>query len=174
MINVRGQAPRGHRGAGRRDNHGVNGRFRLDKPPLIAANPPVPGCWRTGAGKIECLLRISQDHSHAQLKRIEYALIGAVAVAFHSQARFTKDIDLLIREGELDRVTQALKREGYVKSSAPWTFKDSNLHAPPFSRRGSRRDDRLTFPGWWATSSFHQGEILIANALEAVSEGTGG
>ena len=41
MINGRGQAPRGHRGARRRDNHGVNGRLRLDKPTLIAANPPV-------------------------------------------------------------------------------------------------------------------------------------
>ena len=41
MINGRGRAPRGHRGAARRDNHGVNGHVRLDKPPLIAANPPV-------------------------------------------------------------------------------------------------------------------------------------
>ena len=41
VINGRGQARRGHRGAKRRDNHGVNGHVRLDKPALIAANPPV-------------------------------------------------------------------------------------------------------------------------------------
>ncbi|MDP2895440.1 MAG: nucleotidyl transferase AbiEii/AbiGii toxin family protein [bacterium] len=38
---------------------------------------------------------------HLQAEKIEYALIGGVALAFYAEPRFTKDIDLLVREGEL-------------------------------------------------------------------------
>ena len=106
---------------------------------------------------------------HLQAEEIEYALIGGVAVAFHSQPRFTKDIDLLVREGELDLVTAALKREGYFKSSAPWTFKDSSLTLHRFLKVEDL--DEMIVDVLVAGDDRHQ--EIIANALEAESAGTG-
>ena len=106
---------------------------------------------------------------HLQAEGVEYALIGGVAVAFHSEPRFTKDVDFLIREGELDRVTEALKREGYFKSSAPWTFKDSSLTLHRFVK-GEDLDEMIV-DVLVAGDDRHQ--EIIANALEAESDGTG-
>ena len=64
---------------------------------------------------------------HLQSEGIAYALIGGVAIAFHAEPRFTKDIDILIRESDLDRVSTILKNEGYFPSADPWMFKDCKL-----------------------------------------------
>jgi predicted nucleotidyltransferase len=106
---------------------------------------------------------------HLQAEGIEYALIGGVAVAFHTQPRFTKDVDLLIREAELERVTSALKCEGYFRSSAPWTFKDSNLTLHRFLKVEDL--DEMIVDVLVAGDDRH--EEIIAKALEAESKGTG-
>ncbi|MFH1742440.1 MAG: nucleotidyltransferase [bacterium] len=111
-------------------------------------------------------LRVIQ---HLQKEGIEYALIGGVAVAFHTEPRFTKDIDLLIREGELDRMAEVLKREGYFRSSTPWTFKDSNVTLHRFMR--VEHQDEMVVDVLVAGDERH-GQI-IANALEAESENAG-
>ena len=38
---------------------------------------------------------------------LDYALCGGVALAFHGHPRFTKDIDLLVREEDLEKVPAA-------------------------------------------------------------------
>jgi len=60
-------------------------------------------------------------------REIPYALIGGVAMAFHIQPRFTKDIDLLIQSPQLPLVTEALNSLGYFLSAGPWTFPHSQL-----------------------------------------------
>lgn len=104
-----------------------------------------------------------------QAEGIEYVLIGGVAVAFHSQPRFTKDVDLLIRECDLERVTEALKREGYFKSSSPWTFRDSKLTLHRFLKVEDL--DEIIIDILVAGDGRHH--EIITNALEAESEGTG-
>jgi len=106
---------------------------------------------------------------HLQQMDVEYALIGGVAVAFHTTPRFTRDIDLLIRKDELPRVTEALEREGYFKSSPPWTFRDSDLTLHRFLK--VQDPDEMIVGVLVAGDSRH--EQIIANALEAESEGTG-
>ncbi len=106
---------------------------------------------------------------HLQEERVEYALIGGVAVAFYAEPRFTKDIDLLVREGELERVTHILKKEGYFKSSSPWTFKASKLTLHRFMKVEDL--DEMVVDILVAGDDRH--ERVIANALEAESEGTG-
>lgn len=96
-------------------------------------------------------------------------MIDGVAVAFHSQARFTKDVDLLIRADALVRVTEVLKREGYLKSAAPWTFKASSLTLHRFMKLEDL--DEMIVDILVAGHDRH--EQIIANALEAESEGTG-
>lgn len=111
-------------------------------------------------------LRIVQ---HLQAEEVEYALIGGVAVAFYAEPRFTKDIDLLVREGEVERVTRILKKEGYFKSSSPWTFKASKLTLHRFMK--VRDLDEMVVDILVAGDDRH--EQIIANAIEAESEGAG-
>ena len=45
--------------------------------------------------------------------KVDYALCGGVAVAVHGYPRATRDIDLLIREEDLERTVPALGAVGY-------------------------------------------------------------
>ncbi len=106
---------------------------------------------------------------HLQADRIEYVLIGGVAVAFHAEPRFTKDIDLLIQERELGRVGEVLKSEGYLKLSDPWTFRNSKLTLHRFIKIDDM--DEMIVDVLVAGDDRHL--EIIANALEAESKGTG-
>ena len=59
--------------------------------------------------------------------QIPYALIGGVAMAFHAQPRFTKDIDLLIKPEHLPALQAALGSRGYLPPGEPWTFPRAQL-----------------------------------------------
>ena len=64
-----------------------------------------------------------------QHRKVEYAVIGGVAMAFHAYARFTRDIDILTKPSELDEMENILKGEGYTSSGDPWSFKNQlTLH----------------------------------------------
>jgi hypothetical protein len=106
---------------------------------------------------------------HLQAERVDYALIGGVAVAVHTTPRFTKDIDLLIPEQEIARVTDILKREGYFASAPPWTFKDSRLTLRRFMR--VHELDEMIVGVLVADDDRHR--QIIANARDAEAEGTG-
>ena len=60
-------------------------------------------------------------------RKIPYALIGGVAMAFHVQPRFTKDVDLLIKPEHLPGLQKALAARGYLPPGAPWTFPRTKL-----------------------------------------------
>ena len=53
---------------------------------------------------------------------IEYALCGGVALAIHGAPRATQDIDLLLREEDLERLRSAARSCGFTLESAPMTF----------------------------------------------------
>lgn len=48
---------------------------------------------------------------------VEYALCGGLAVAVHGYPRATQDIDLLLQESDLDRLTPLLGKVGYTLPS---------------------------------------------------------
>jgi hypothetical protein len=54
--------------------------------------------------------------------RIDYAICGGIAVAFHGYSRFTKDIDLLVPREDLERIRQAVGTRGFTLSSGPMPF----------------------------------------------------
>lgn len=60
-------------------------------------------------------------------RKIPYALIGGVAMAFHAQPRFTKDIDLLVTSSHFPHLAEALKARGYFPSAKPWSFSKASL-----------------------------------------------
>lgn len=53
---------------------------------------------------------------------IEYAVCGGIAVALHGYSRFTKDIDLLIKVEDIDRVTSVVKQIGFDLVAGPMLF----------------------------------------------------
>ncbi len=53
---------------------------------------------------------------------IEYALCGGIAVIIHGYPRSTRDIDLLIREEDLERARKALESAGYSLPSGMLPF----------------------------------------------------
>jgi hypothetical protein len=104
---------------------------------------------------------------HLQAERIDYALIGGVAVAFHTEPRFTRDIDILIRQNDLEGVSKILKDEGYFQSASPWTFRDSKTTLFRFLK--VRNTDQMIIDIMVAGDDRH--ERIITDALQAEAEG---
>lgn len=57
---------------------------------------------------------------------VEYALVGALAVAVWGAPRATKDIDLLVRANDLGRACEAVRELGFTLPGLPFTFKDGS------------------------------------------------
>ncbi len=47
-------------------------------------------------------------------EEIDYAVCGGVAVTFHGYTRLTDDIDILVQEGDLDRISKIVKEVGFL------------------------------------------------------------
>lgn len=58
---------------------------------------------------------------------IDYAVVGAVALAIHGMPRTTTDIDILIRPEDSERVEKVVQALGFRFPSIPMTFSDSGL-----------------------------------------------
>ena len=101
-------------------------------------------------------------------ENVSYALIGGVAMAFHDQARFTKDIDLLTDEGQLAVIESILKKQGYQASNRRLLFK-SGLDLKRFWK--VEDGDEMIIDVLMGRTSRH-GEV-IQKALKAHSKGTG-
>ena len=106
---------------------------------------------------------------HLQQEDVEYALIGGVAMAFYSTPRYTKDIDLLIKEPALPAITGIMAREGYLESAQPWTFRESRLTLHRFMK--VQDGDDMVVDVLVAGTDRHL--AIIDNALQAESEGMG-
>jgi hypothetical protein len=71
---------------------------------------------------------------------VDYALCGAVALAIHGAPRATKDIDVLAREGDLPRVRDVARAQGFDIEALPTTFSASGRRRSAGKRlRDSRR-----------------------------------
>lgn len=58
---------------------------------------------------------------------LEYALVGGVAMAFHDEALFTRDIDIILLPGDIELLTDLLSVIGYSESASPWTFQNTDM-----------------------------------------------
>jgi hypothetical protein len=105
---------------------------------------------------------VQQIHSEG----IDYALVGGVAVAFHTEPRFTKDIDLLIREADLERMKNILQTAGYFKSAPSWTFRGSALTLHRFLKVENADEMVIDI----LVAGDNDSMRIIDNALEAKSE----
>lgn len=58
---------------------------------------------------------------------VPYAVVGGIAMAFHDQPRYTKDMDFLVPEESVEPLSEILVALGYFESGEPWTFSSTNL-----------------------------------------------
>ena len=58
---------------------------------------------------------------------IQYAVVGGIALSFHTKPRYTKDIDLLLLDEDINSFKFILKKMGYIFEANPWTFKNTNI-----------------------------------------------
>jgi hypothetical protein len=54
--------------------------------------------------------------------RLPYAVCGGIALAAHGFPRFTKDIDLLVRPSDVERILRVVRGLGYRVSAGSMTF----------------------------------------------------
>lgn len=66
--------------------------------------------------------------------RVEYALCGALALAVYGAPRATKDIDLLARKDDADRIRDVAKRTGFVFEALPMEFAGSGIEVLRFTK----------------------------------------
>jgi len=58
---------------------------------------------------------------------ISHVVVGGIALSFHTEPRYTKDIDFLILSEDIDHLKSILKKMGYIFEAATWTFKNTNI-----------------------------------------------
>jgi hypothetical protein len=74
---------------------------------------------------------------------VDYALCGGLAVAFHGYARFTKDIDLLVERGDIERITELVRQLDFTVSTGPMPFGVGTDHPREVHRISKLGDDEV-------------------------------
>jgi hypothetical protein len=65
---------------------------------------------------------------------IDYALCGALALAVHGAPRATKDIDLLARKEDADRIREVARSVGYTFEALPMEFANSGIEVQRYTK----------------------------------------
>jgi hypothetical protein len=65
---------------------------------------------------------------------IEYALCGALALAVHGAPRATKDIDLIARKSDADRIRDVARHTGFTFEALPMEFSGSGIEVQRFMK----------------------------------------
>lgn len=87
----------------------------------------------------------------------DYALCGGLAVAFHGYARFTKDIDLMVRQDDVARITDLVRELDFTITTGPMPFGHGTDRAREVHRISKLGDEVLTLD-----------LVVVSPALEAV------
>lgn len=74
---------------------------------------------------------------------VRYVLVGGVAMAFYSEPRFTRDIDLLVDSEDFEKTKGILEKNGYFESASPWTFPNVAIELHRFLKVGQEEDEML-------------------------------
>lgn len=74
---------------------------------------------------------------------LAYSVVGGIALAFHSQPRFTGNIDILARPADLERYCDVFAKLGYTELAKPWTFNNTQITMHGFGKHSSEHEDEL-------------------------------
>ena len=98
---------------------------------------------------------------------VRYALVGGVAMAFYTEPRFTRDIDLLVDSDDLNKVKDILEIYGYFESASPWTFRNVAIELRRFLKVVNEQDEMIIDI---LVAKDEEVRLIIQNAVEAESE----
>ena len=103
---------------------------------------------------------------------LEYSVVGGIALAFHSQPRFTRDIDILVRPGNLESYEEILKSLGYTRFSEPWTFPNTNIELHRFAKRSEEDVEELIVVDLLLGHEDRHGQIINRSLVDESRAGT--
>ena len=98
---------------------------------------------------------------------VRYALVGGVAMAFYTEPRFTRDIDILVDSEDFEKAKGILEKEGYFESASPWTFPNVAVELHRFLKIADEEDEMLIDV---LVAKSEEVRRIIRNAVEAESE----
>jgi hypothetical protein len=98
---------------------------------------------------------------------VRYALVGGVAMAFYTEPRFTRDIDLLVDSEDFEKTKGILEKDGYFESAMPRTFPNVSIELHRFLRAVNEEDEMLIDI---LVAENEKVRSIIRNAVEAESE----
>ena len=98
--------------------------------------------------------------------KVRYALVGGVAMAFYTEPRFTRDIDLLVDSEDYEKTKGILEKDGYFESASPWTFRQVAIELHKFLK--VTLEDEMMIDILVAKSE--EVKRVIRDAVEAESE----
>jgi hypothetical protein len=98
---------------------------------------------------------------------VRYALVGGVAMAFYTEPRFTRDIDLLVDIDDFDKAKDILEKDGYFESASSWTFRNVAIELHRFLKVVNEEDEMLIDI---LVAKGEEAREVIRNAVEAESE----
>jgi len=98
---------------------------------------------------------------------VRYALVGGVAMAFYTEPRFTRDIDLLVDADDFGKTKGILENDGYFQSTSPWTFRNVGIELHRFLRVVRPEDEMLIDI---LVAKDEEVKRIIENAVVAESE----
>jgi predicted nucleotidyltransferase len=105
--------------------------------------------------------------SELEKQEVRYALVGGVAMAFYTEPRFTRDIDLLVDSDDFERMKRILEKDGYFGSASPWTFQNVAIELHRFLKVAKDQDEMLIDI---LVAKDEEVRKIIRNAVEAESE----
>ena len=100
-------------------------------------------------------------------KKVRYALVGGVAMAFYSEPRFTRDIDILVDIDDFDKAKGLLEKDGYFESASPLTFRNVDIELHRFLKIVASEDEMMIDI---LIAKDENVRRIIQNAVEAESE----
>ncbi len=98
-------------------------------------------------------------------QEVKYALIGGVAMAFYTEPRFTRDIDILVDFDDFEKLKGILEQDGYFESASPWTFQKVVIELHRFLKVDSKDEMMIDI----LVAKEEQIRKIIQNAIEAES-----
>ena len=100
-------------------------------------------------------------------QKVRYALVGGVAMAFYSEPRFTRDIDILVDIDDFEKAKGLLEKDGYFESASPLTFRNVAVELLRFLKIVAPEDAMMIDI---LIAKDEEVSRIIQNAVEAESE----
>lgn len=100
-------------------------------------------------------------------QKVRYALVGGVAMAFYSEPRFTRDIDILVDIDDFEKAKGLLEKDGYFESASPLTFRNVAIELLRFLKIVAPEDAMMIDI---LIAKDEEVSRIIQNAVEAESE----